>query len=284
MSTTKRVQGDFLIESLIDPESPNESSRNPELHTVNIKTSILTVDGDIKVLGDTIVEDIIERSVVDPVVLLNSQLNDDVPPTETIHEIPPTTTPDSQVGTKKPVAGLEVNRGLRRDGNGDLDPSAPRRINVQIRYNDSNASASGLADDAGLWEASHNGLDFIPLGGTRLEDDLDPHLGGDLVVNGHKIVGLVDVPLGDMGDIVIESDGDLILTANANDLADGSVKVNTPLEIEEQLSDPTSEVGYNIIHAKTPGSGGTGLYVTTASTPVDELVSRKKAIIFGLIF
>jgi len=247
----------------------------------------MTIDGDLAVLGDTTVENIDEISITDPVVKLNSIIDDDG--NETVQYIPLTSVPEfpGVRGQKLPVAGLEINRGQREDINGDLIPAAPRRTNVQLRYNDLTADKTGpyTGTDEGFWEATDDGLDYYPLNSSnfQLVNDPDPHLGGNLNVNGYKIVGIKDTVNNIDGDIIIEADRDLILRSDVNVDGLGQIKFESPLSIKYQTTDPIPRVDYNVLYAKAPGSGGTGIYVTNTNT-TDELVSRSKAIIFGLIF
>lgn len=63
-----------------------------------------------------------------------------------------------------------------------------------------------------------------------------------------------------------------------------SVAIDSPLKLKEYPYGVTPEAfNTTIYNSGTPGGGGTGLYyVNTEST--DELVSRRKAIIYGIIF
>ena len=110
-------------------------------------------------------------------------------------------------------------------------------------------------------------------GGTKADtgindllEDTTPQLGGSLDVNGQSIISASN------GNIVVapNGSGELQLDSNAVRL------LNNP-------STPSSESGYNKLYAKTPSSGGTGLFFTN-TTASDELVSKSKAIVYGIIF
>jgi len=299
MSTTKRIQGNYNLNNLellagqppiLKPKTQSNgsieylpSSLHPELYESIIRTSFLTVDGDLIVLGDTTVENIDEVSINDPVVRLNSNIDDEL--NETIDYIPYTRVPELPIDMA--VAGIEINLGLQRDSSGDLipeTPSTPRRVNKQLRYNDDNYANTGV--DTGYWEASDDGVDYYRLNsavGFQLVNDPDPHLGGDLVVNGYKITAEFDVPAGNPGDIIIEADHDIVLDTKITINGQGLIKSNQPVNLLIGTSDPAVTPLYNTIYAKDPGAGGTGVYVTNNSVS-DELVSRKQAIVFGLIF
>lgn len=55
--------------------------------------------------------------------------------------------------------------------------------------------------------------------------------------------------------------------------------------LQNQSSDPSLETDQVALYKKTSGSGGTGVYFKNdTDNTTDELVSKKKAITFGLIF
>ena len=58
------------------------------------------------------------------------------------------------------------------------------------------------------------------------------------------------------------------------------------IALDNQGSNPDAETDKVVLFKKTTGSGGTGVFFKnqTDSNNVDELVSKKKAITFGLIF
>jgi hypothetical protein len=78
--------------------------------------------------------------------------------------------------------------------------------------------------------------------------------------------------------IVVNSSTNLVLDAHSQ-----LVRSNSALQVKQTVSIP-SETGYTGIYStSTVGGGGTGLYyVNTDNT--DELVSRKRSIIYGIIF
>ena len=155
---------------------------------------------------------------------------------------------ESGNGVTAGTSGIEIDRG--------------GFTNVGIRYN----------EGSDQWEATDDGTIWYPLstgsGGSGLNnvvEDLTPQLGGDLDVNGFSITSASN------GDIVMQADGT------------GQILINQELSLQEQLTDETPVAGYNKIYAKVAEGGGSGLFVANNAT-VDELVSRKKAIVFGIIF
>lgn len=72
---------------------------------------------------------------------------------------------------------------------------------------------------------------------------------------------------------------DLVLATTGT----GEVKTAEIVTLTEQASNPTAQSGETRVYAKTPGDGGSGLFVANQNA-TDELVTKSKAIAFGLIF
>ena len=140
-------------------------------------------------------------------------------------------------------SGIEIDRGSSD--------------NVGIRWNESST----------YWELTNDGTSWSQITGGGLGnviDDTSPQLGGNLDVNGFTITSASN------GNVVIDADGT------------GLVKLDDVLTLQNQGSDPASLSSYNKLYAKAPNSGGTGMYIVNASYS-DELVSKRKAFLFGLI-
>lgn len=86
----------------------------------------------------------------------------------------------------------------------------------------------------------------------------------------------------DIGSNIIAStntNGGIELTTNGT----GQIYLRAPLRLENEGSDPSSVAGSNMVYAKTPSTGGTGLYVNNTNTS-GELVSKSRAIFYSMIF
>lgn len=71
------------------------------------------------------------------------------------------------------------------------------------------------------------------------------------------------------------------LTITANGI--GEVIIEKVIVLPYQISPPLSAINKNKIYAATPAEGGTGLFVVNTNHS-DELVSKRKAILYGIIF
>ena len=196
----------------------------------------VNIDGDLIVSGTQTTINTTDTDIVDNVIILNSG--------ETL---------DGVAGGAG-VSGLEIDRGIAANG-----PAG-------IQFNE---ASNG-------WEINNgDGLGFNPIvsgggGMTAIVQDTDPHLGGDLDVNGWTITSGAHATI---KDITIVTD------------PTGLLKIEQEISLKEQAIPtlPDGVAGYNKLSAGTIGAGGSGLYFVN-DTDTDELVSKKKAIIYGIIF
>lgn len=103
---------------------------------------------------------------------------------------------------------------------------------------------------------------------TDVVEDLTPQLGGDLDINGFKIVSI---------------NNNLVLAP-----AD-KVQIDSAIQLKEISNPPvTGLLGFNLVYAAPTTGGGTGLYVAhdvTVDQEVNqELISKRKAILYSLLF
>lgn len=158
----------------------------------------------------------------------------------------------------------EAGAGVSGDGYAGIEVDRGTSSKVVLRWNEA----------LDIWELTTDGITYNAIatvgpGGalTEVVDDTSPQLGGDLDVNGQAIVSVSDQ------NVVISPDGT------------GELEVNAPVKLAEVSADPTAETGYTKIFAKLPtgAGGGTAIYFTNDGG-TDELVSKRKAKKYGLIF
>jgi hypothetical protein len=92
-------------------------------------------------------------------------------------------------------------------------------------------------------------------GAVAIVDDLTPTLGGNLNVLSRTIY-----------------------SSNVN-----VIKFENNLAVSTTSVNPAPISNYNIITAKTPESGGSGLYTTNATNSTREVASTRKAIVYSLV-
>lgn len=158
---------------------------------------------------------------------------------------------ESGAGVTGVTSGIEIDRGS----------STNARL-VYDEVSDSWQLDNGSGSLVDIATSSGGGV-----GISNVVEDTTPQLGGSLDVNGESIVSASN------GNVVIAPDGTGILHV------DGSA-----VRLQNEGSDPTGQSGYTTVYSKVAGSGGTGLYTVTDTTTADELVSKSKAVVFGIIF
>jgi len=158
-------------------------------------------------------------------------------------------TGETAAGVSQTYAGVEVDRG-----------SLPT---TSIRWNET----------TNRWELTQDGSSYAFIAtsagtGFTLEnivEDLTPQLGADLDINGYSITSLINV------DVVVAPGENAVL------------QVDSPVLMQNAAIPPSMTAGYATLYAGDVNGGGTGVYVSN-SEGQPELVSKKRAIIFGLIF
>ena len=153
---------------------------------------------------------------------------------------------ESSAGISGGTSGIEVDRGTS--------------TNAQLVYDEA----------ADAWKVDQGSGSLVPIvqsvtGLTEVVDDTSPQLGGSLDVNSQSIVST--------------SDGNITLAPNGT----GVTVINSAITLSEE-SDPTGAANVTKVYAKEASSGGTGLFTVTDTVGPEELVSKTKAIVFGIIF
>ena len=145
-------------------------------------------------------------------------------------------------------SGIEIERG-------SLD-------NALLVFDESDDSFK-VSTDGG---SSYTALGLSGGGLSNVVEDTTPQLGGDLDVNGKNIVSAT-------------SNTDIQLVPNGT----GVVTIASALKLNDQAITPSSVTGATLLYADTAAGGGTGVFFNDGGTS-DELVSKSKAIVYGLIF
>lgn len=78
----------------------------------------------------------------------------------------------------------------------------------------------------------------------------------------------------------LNTNQDVVLDPNGT----GAIDILAPVKLSNQGSNPSAEAGMTKLYAKTPTTSGSGLYFRNTTNGVQELISKKRARLFGLIF
>lgn len=109
-------------------------------------------------------------------------------------------------------------------------------------------------EDGAVWQYTDDGIVWNTFSGTVVEQDKNPHLGGNLIVGNYAITN-------DSGNVVI-----------------GPV-----IQLEQIGTDPDNRPGYSSLYAKETQSGNTGFFVSNEKTKGEELITKRKALVYSLI-
>ena len=155
------------------------------------------------------------------------------------------------------MSGLEVNRGA-----GDVGSPGGFAGNAKLLW----------SDVEHRWQLTNDGTTYQNIAtagasGNYISDvveDLSPQLGGNLDVNGQTITSVAN---------------NVVIAPFAN------AQIDAPIQLKEvSFIPPTSIPGYGLIYAGPIKGGGTGLYISHSAVMNQELISKKKAILYSLIF
>lgn len=171
-------------------------------------------------------------------------------------------------GGSPPSAGIEVDRG-----------SNP---NVYIRYNESTTKWE-ITNDGSTYAVIATGSTSIAGSDTQVQfNDGGSGFGADSAFTFNKTtktLTLGNITLQNSTISTVSTNGDLTIDPNGT----GRIILNAAMKLANQGSDPIASSGNNYVYSKTPASGGSGVFFVNTSYS-DELVSKKKARKFALIF
>jgi len=156
---------------------------------------------------------------------------------------------ESGAGVTGRYSGLEIDRGSSD--------------NALIVFDENDDTFKVSTDNGSTFDSILTG---VGAGLTAVLQDTSPQLGGDLDLNSFNIVSA-------------QSNEDIQLVPNGT----GRVTIASALKLNDLASAPASATGATLLYADTAAGGGTGVYFVDGSTS-DELVSKSKAIVYGLIF
>lgn len=150
------------------------------------------------------------------------------------------------------TSGIEVDRGV-----------SP---NVSVLWNEATQH----------WTLTNDGSTFSNIATTSVGDhfissvveDTDPHLGGNLVT-GHGNLQF---------NITSLTNTNLILNP------DLYLQVDKPIQLAHVTPPPTSVVGYTLVHGGNVAGGASGVYITSEVEINQELIAKRRAIVYSLIF
>ncbi len=136
---------------------------------------------------------------------------------------------------------------------------------IEVRRGDELTVSFKWNESIDKWQVTSDGLTFSNLM-VRVQDDPDPHLGGHLYLNGFELRSRVNE------NIVLVPGYD---TNNET--------VNSGIEIRQINRALDPKIDSTVMYAKEPGPGHAGVYVSNSKSVDEELITKRKAVIYSLI-
>ena len=229
-----------------------------------ISSPSIVLDGNLTVTGSTTSVETVNSTVKDAIITLNQG--------------------EVGAGVTSGTSGIEVDRGSSNSSSFTFNETADVwEAKIGSSYAVLRAATPVDDNDVATKAFITQSVVSVSPGGntTSIQYNDGATFGGsnDLVWNGSAVIIGQNIILGNTGIGVLPSDSNLEIAANGT----GKIYFKNVLRLDNVLSDPTSDAGSNVLFVKTPGNAGSGVYYTNTSS-ADELVSRTKAILFGLIF
>jgi len=156
-------------------------------------------------------------------------------------------------------SGLEIGRGS--------SPNVFFKWNETIDWWEFSASHPNRYSTARINDPSNDTFTLYKL--LRfLRDDPDPHLGGNLFTDGYEIRS--------------QHPYNIIFTPgyNENQQANTGIQIN---HVNSLIANIPYVQGASIMFAKEPGNGVTGLYVIDKKQRQEELITKRRAVVFSLV-
>lgn len=238
-----------------------ETKRVSDHYTISAPT--ITLDGNLTVMGSTTSVETVNSTVTDNIIILNSG--------------------EAGFGITAGSAGIQIDRGGGEEATILFSEASNafefRKGGTYIPVR--GAYPSDLSDYA-TKEYVDTEVGTTSAGGSlnAVQFNNGTGFGGsaDFLWDG-SVLSVKDIRIQTGSINVYTTDSDLQLAANGT----GKIYLLSALRIENATVDPSADVDSNVLFTKAVGNAGSGVYFTN-NTSADELVSRSKAILFGLIF
>lgn len=135
---------------------------------------------------------------------------------------------------------------------------------IEVHRGDEPTVAFRWTESLRRWQVTSDGSFYSNLM-VRVEDDTDPHLGGNLYVNGFEIRSYPDK--------------NIILHPGFNGTTSGQGGV----QLIAGNIDANVVIGSTVVYAKAPAAGETGIYITSEVAYAQELITKRRALVYALV-
>jgi len=228
-----------------------------------ISAPSIIMDGNLTVMGSTTSVETVNSTVNDNIIILNSG--------------------EAGAGVTAGSAGIQIDRGSSDDATVLYNETADVfEFKVGSSYAKIRAGSPVDANDVATKNYVDSEVVASNPGGASgaVQYNDSGSFAGDsgLTYDGITLsIQDIDITTGSINRMT--TNGDLEISANGT----GTLYLRSVIKMENEASDPTSTAGTNKFYAKTPSAAGSGLFFVNSTTS-DELVSKSRAIMFGLIF
>ncbi len=225
-----------------------------------ISSPSIILDGNLTVTGSTTSVETINSTVNDNIIVLNDG--------------------ELGAGVTAGTAGIEIERGSLSNTTFTFNETDDA---WEVKIGGSYAVIRG-APPVGVNDLATKGYIDLISGVAGSNTQIQFNDNGDFGASANLTWDEISLTINDIeiSAGVIQStttNGDIELIANGS----GTLYLRSIIKMENEVSDPSATSSTNKFYAKVPGNAGSGLYFVNTTTS-DELVSRSKAILFGLIF
>jgi len=250
MLTSKRVDGQYSLVSV--NQIPGWNGTDPGHAEIIFDTNLVRVVGNLLVEGTAVFIDEETVTIADNIVELNKG--------------------ETGPGVTLGISGLEIDRG-------------PGTDNAFMLFDEAPAGEPGPLWVVNVGDGAAN-IKIVTqaLGAPSLLanviDDLTPQLGGDLDTLGNTIRN--DVLNGDI-DLATNGSGDIVLTVTAT----GKIRADGPVILTGAAPPVPPVAGEVAIYQATGMCGSTQIFYQNfegAAVKTGELISKKKALMYSIIF
>lgn len=270
--TSKRITGNYSI------VTDDGTSGN-----VLIDTDTVTVNGNLNVVGTQTTVSSTDTAITDNTIILNDG--------------------ETTNGISSGTAGIQIDRGISADGSTAND-SATFTFNetddvFETKLGSAfsilrSATPGGTPNDNDVVTVDY--LAALGIGGS-VKKIFEGDSKAEIYDSGATQKFTIDIDAVEVLEVTSTTLSFANVSVNGNSITNtatdenlflsttgtGELELNSVVTMAEQASDPSAVASKTKVYAKTPGGGGSGLYTTTQNGS-DELVSKRKAMIFGLIF
>lgn len=239
-----------------------ETKRVSDQYTISAPTII--IDGNLTVSGSTTSVETTNSTITDNIIVLNQG--------------------ETGAGITAGTSGIEIERGSLTNVSIVYDDSVDA-FKVLLGAGLTNIRVAEPSDSTDVATKNYvdNAVGGFAVAGVDTSVQFNSggsSLGGDtnFTYDGFNL-NIGDTTINSGSIFTNSTNSDLELYANGS----GTIYTRSVIKMENEIGDPSSVSGHNQLYAKTPDSGGTGVYFVNDSDS-GELVSKTKAIVFGIIF